>query len=86
MTTLKGLYPLVDQYPGTFNKEQHFGRDLRAQATGEFRPPKAKEWYLSGAIIEAYRAKADMTTAYHIARIVRVARTTHVTETIIETL
>ena len=40
--------------------------------TGEKRPPKAGEWYLSGAVIEAYRAPNDLTDDYHIARLVKV--------------
>lgn len=35
--------------------------------TGEFRTPKKGEFYLSGAIVEAYRAQNDLSTAYHIA-------------------
>ena len=33
-----------------------------------FRPPKAGEYYLSGAIVEAYRAAYDYTTPYRIVR------------------
>lgn len=33
---------------------------------GEFRPPKAGEFYLSGAIPQAWKALQDMTTSYHI--------------------
>lgn len=43
----------------------------RAKPTGEYRPPKADEWYLSGAIVEAYRAPNDLSPPYFIARIVR---------------
>jgi len=39
----------------------------RFKATGEFRPPKKGEFYLSGAIIEAYRAPNDLSQAYWIA-------------------
>jgi hypothetical protein len=46
--------------------------DIRAVATGENRPPKAGEWYLSGAQIEAYRAIHDFTEPCRIARLVRV--------------
>lgn len=35
--------------------------------TGEKRPPKAGEYFLSGAIITAYKAHADMGHWYHIA-------------------
>lgn len=41
-----------------------------AVATREFRPPLRGEWYLSGAIVAAYRAPNDLTTAYRIARLV----------------
>lgn len=43
---------------------------LRAAWTGEKRPPLAGEWFLSGAKVEAYRAANDLTTAYHVARLV----------------
>jgi hypothetical protein len=36
--------------------------------TGEFRPPKKGEWYLSGAIPRAYKALNDLTSPYHIMR------------------
>lgn len=42
----------------------------RVKATGEFRPPKNGEWYLSGAIVEAYRAHVDLSTPYHIGKLV----------------
>lgn len=46
---------------------------LRGALTGEFRIPKKGEWYLSGAIPEAYRAPTDeMRTPYYILRLVRV--------------
>lgn len=38
----------------------------RAITTGEFRPPLKGEWYASGAIVEAYMARADLTTSYRI--------------------
>lgn len=54
------------------------GHGLRGSLTGEFRIPKKGEWYLSGAIPEAYRAPTDeMRTPYYILRLVRVeTRTT----------
>lgn len=37
--------------------------------TGEFRAPRANEFYLSGAIPQVYKAYANFTTApYHIMR------------------
>lgn len=34
---------------------------------GETRPPRAGEWFLSVAIVEAYRAHPDLTSAYPVA-------------------
>ncbi|NEI32159.1 hypothetical protein [Rhizobium ruizarguesonis] len=31
-----------------------------------FRQPKKGEFYLSGAIVQAYRAPNDLTTPYHV--------------------
>ena len=36
--------------------------------TGEFRAPKAGEYYLSGAIPEVYLAPVKLANQYHIAR------------------
>ena len=55
---------------------------VRAQPTGEKRPPKKGEWYLSGAIIEAWQAPNDLATPFHIARLVRTKRTIDVVEVI----
>lgn len=43
---------------------------VRAMATGEKRVPRKGEWYLSGAIIEAYRAANDLSCDFYIARLV----------------
>ena len=43
---------------------------VRAMATGEKRVPRKGEWYLSGAIIEAYRATNDLSCDFYIARLV----------------
>jgi len=43
-----------------------------ARGTGEYRPPKAGEWYLSGSIVTAYHIKHDLNDPYHIAEIVWV--------------
>ena len=47
-------------------------KNFRAIATGEKRKPRKGEWYLSGAEITAYRAPNDLSTVYHIAKLVRV--------------
>jgi hypothetical protein len=47
-------------------------RNIRAVRTGEYRPPRRGEWYLSGSMVAAYRAPNDLSTAYHNAHLVRV--------------
>lgn len=63
---MTGLFPVAERGYIMYNHK------LRAQPTGEFRTPKQGEWYLSGAIIEAYRAPNELSIAYHIARLVTV--------------
>lgn len=63
-------YPLADWH---FAKSED-PSGIRAEWTGEFRPPKKGEWYLSGALIEAYQARTNMADPYHIARIVRIEK------------
>ena len=46
---------------------------LVAVLTGEKRPPKSDEWYLSGAIPEAYKAPNDLTTEFYILKLARVS-------------
>lgn len=58
------LYPLGGHYIGAANK--------RAVWTGEYRQPKRGEWYLSGAIPAAYQAPNDLTTPFHILRLVNI--------------
>jgi hypothetical protein len=66
----KGVYyPLADSEtpPASAGQRAY----VRAKwITGEYRTPKKGEWFLSGAIVEAYEAKADLTTVYHIAELV----------------
>lgn len=47
-------------------------KDIRYVWTGEKRPPKNGEYYLSGAIIEAYKAPNDLSQSFHIAKPVKV--------------
>ncbi len=68
----KKYFPLADK-PNDSELEQLGVPDdvgIRAVPTGEMRAPKRGEWYLSGAIIEGYRAANDLSTAYYIARLV----------------
>jgi hypothetical protein len=41
--------------------------DIKYKATGEFRAPKRGEFYLSGAIVAAYKAPNDLNSEYWIA-------------------
>lgn len=45
---------------------------LVAVKSGEKRPPRRGEWYLSGAIPEAYKAPNDFRQSSHILTLVRV--------------
>jgi len=62
------FYPLADWLSPQDCKEM----GIRAVSTGETRCPKQGEWYLSGAIVEAYRAPNDLPSPYAIARLVKI--------------
>jgi hypothetical protein len=49
--------------------------DVKAMWTGEKRKPKKGEWFLSGSIIEAYKAHNDLNTKYYSAYLVCVKKT-----------
>lgn len=53
--------------------------DIKAIFSGEKRCPKKGEWYLSGAEVMAYRAPNDLTSVYHIAKLVKTKTTTKTT-------
>lgn len=55
-------------------------KKIMARMTGKKRCPKRGEWFLSGAIIEAYRAPNDLNQQYHIAELVIVEKTIVVRE------
>lgn len=81
----KDFYPLSDwptpaEYKALGVKDNLQRKDVKAVPTGEFREPKAGEWFLSGAIIEAYRhnGPATLSTKYHIAKLVLTVTTTTV--------
>ena len=68
------FYPIHDFFGRT--EELRFGnvksrQNIRATWTGEFRAPNMGEWYLSGAEVAAYKARADLSDSYHIARLCR---------------
>lgn len=62
-------YPRVD--PLRKDEKELFGPHPRVVWTGDHRPPLKGEWYLSGSVIEAYRAPNDLSTPYPIARLTR---------------
>ncbi len=71
----KGTYHAAD-----FHALKSLGLDVRStrlQATGEYRNPLKGEWYLSGAIIEAYIAPNDFSSAYWIAKPVKLVTCEH---------
>ena len=73
MNNLLGKYfPLADEPSpeDLYNLEVSDKVGIRAMATGEMREPRKGEWFLSGAIIEAYRAQNDLASEYNIAKLV----------------
>lgn len=74
------FYPLAS-WPN-YKERKHFNittvysPNIMAVPTGEFRPPRAGEWFLSGATVEAYRTDNNISTAYGIARLVKVKKVT----------
>ena len=75
VSSLQGKYfPLADEPSpddlAALNVEDRVG--VRAVATGEFRPPRKGEWFLSGSYIKPFRAESDLPTAYNIAKLAYV--------------
>ena len=64
------------------------GLYIAAVRAFEFRPPKAGEWYLSGADENgqpaAYRAPNDLSMSFHIAKLAVIDRKTTIRETVQE--
>jgi hypothetical protein len=52
-------------YPGEWD---HLHGKRRYIRTGEYRPPRAGEYYLSGAVPTAYRAPNDLSDHFYIMR------------------
>ena len=75
MNNLLGkYYPLADEPSpeDLYNLEVSDKVGVRAMATGEMRAPRKGEWFLSGAVVEAYRANNDISIQYNIAKLVVV--------------
>ena len=69
--TPQGTFPLADRLTAADRKANDFCPACRprAKATGEFRSPKKGEWYLSGAVIQAYRAPNNLGIEFFIAQL-----------------
>lgn len=71
--------------PATYLPASMLGKiHLRGVRTGEYRAPKAGEWYLSGAEPEAWKAKNDLGSPYYILRLVRVKTEKVIVTTIVQ--
>lgn len=66
-TPERGPVRVVDDYLGRYPGYWWY-RDLG------FRAPRKGEFYLSGAIVEAYRAPSDLATPYRVVELVRQAK------------
>lgn len=89
-----GLYPLAEQggWRGVAQLRELLAshgkaatpgmakEHVRAKWTGEKRAPRAGEWFISGAIPQAYMAGGDLESAHLIAALVVVKRTVSVVE------
>ena len=64
--------------PGNGYRARKGGHWITARAvrTEEFRSPQAGEWFLSGAVPEAYRANRPLCGTYRIARLVAARKVT----------
>ena len=73
-------FRLMDHVPGSTAEEWRRGTWM-GRPTGELRPPRAGEFYLSGAIPEGYRAPSDYAESapFYILKPVRVSVITTVT-------
>lgn len=67
---------LLARLPSTGGPIQKDGTYVMAVRTGEVRPPRKGEWYLSGAFPRAYRAPNDLSSSYGICVLVKVERKT----------
>jgi hypothetical protein len=71
---------------GFLRVEGYINQKIRGVWTGELRPPKKGEYYISGAIPQAYKAHGNLACSYHIAKLVEVEEKTVTTTTILREL
>jgi hypothetical protein len=67
------FYEVVDHIPWPDGKRIYDPHNIKAVKINEFRAPKAGEWYISGAIPQAYIAHSDYDPKdkYAIVKLVR---------------
>ena len=63
------LFPVA---PDGVMERSYPARWYRVESTGEYRPPRKGEWYISGAIPEGYKTENDLTVKHQIGRLVEV--------------
>ncbi len=57
---------------------------IRGVRIGQFREPQAGEWYLSGSVPQCWRAPNNLSTKYHIVRLVKTEDITTTITQIVE--
>lgn len=67
---MRTYYPLASPYSVLPHRLSSKG--FKGKLTGEFRPPKKGEWYLSGAIPECYEAPNDLLSSFNIIEVVKM--------------
>jgi hypothetical protein len=64
---MKWEFPGSRLYPIAEEDRTRAGTATKVRPTGESRPPKKGEWFLSGSTVEGYFAPNDLTSEYPIA-------------------
>lgn len=92
MVTRDGLY-WIGSYGSVVNlnamklrREHGPNVNVKARWTGEKRPPRKGEYFLSGACVQAWEAYTDMNVPYHIAELVVVESRTTTTVRVVRVL
>lgn len=74
------IYPVLDNPTIRERKALGFSgsfanpNEIAAIDSGNFRPPRKGEWYLSSAVVGAYRTPSDLSVPCCIARLVRIEK------------
>jgi len=84
---LKSFYPLAERPTSEekkrFQQPETHKIKIMAISADEMRPPRKNERYLSGGVVQAWRAPNDLSTPYHIASLVLVR--TRMVQQVVET-